>query len=414
MSTLEMAKSHVFTTNDQRRAGVLQSNFDGYERTQCLSNTENEKRLKSLSEKIKQVKNIYILLLSVLDNPKAFSDMYAQFDPFFNALKQEAWDLVLGNEHFVHYVFRVRVAPNYSWDKNVGDFQEIFHEGMIELYNFLLSGDWIDDVSSFREVFYLSSKKGKASGNIQRVLQKFVLGNYVSPVSLKRKRNDKYIGQDNEFEEDGGERNNWDANVYYRAYRNAQMLKLPLNEDVVLKICYILRVFMRTLSDNVPLFVTKSEYKQFEKLLQSNGKLRELFQEFKDRYAPYIGIIRDDMSQVVEEQDYTLEDLLNVTEDSPLGNVAIDVEVLEKVMGKAMKSAHLTKRQIDTIIRRFGMWGHDQLTLAEIGEELAISGEMVRSCEVRALRKLFFSKEARALLLPYVPRENRTGLEYVK
>ncbi len=265
-----MAKSHVYTTNDQRRAGVLQNNFDGYERTRSFSNAENEKRLQSLSIKIKQAKSIYILLLSVVSNPKAFSDMYAHFDPFFNALNQEVWDLVLGNERFVHYVFRVKVVSNYSWDKNVGDFQEIFHEGMIELYNFLLSGVWIDDESSHRKVFYLNSKKGNASGSIQRVLQRFVLENYVSPVSLKRKGNKQSVDYNHDFQEDYSESNRGDADAYYRAYRNAQMLKLPLNEDVVLKICYVLRVFMRIFSHNTPQFVTESEYKQFELLLQSN------------------------------------------------------------------------------------------------------------------------------------------------
>ncbi|WP_027967418.1 RNA polymerase sigma factor RpoS [Halomonas halocynthiae] len=50
--------------------------------------------------------------------------------------------------------------------------------------------------------------------------------------------------------------------------------------------------------------------------------------------------------------------------------------------------AQLTDKQCDVVVRRFGLRGHDALTLERVGEDIGLTRERVRQIQVEALKKL--------------------------
>jgi len=48
----------------------------------------------------------------------------------------------------------------------------------------------------------------------------------------------------------------------------------------------------------------------------------------------------------------------------------------------------LEAKQQEVIVRRFGLHGHDNSTLAQVGEELGLTRERVRQIQMEALRRL--------------------------
>ncbi|GKW48777.1 RNA polymerase sigma factor RpoS [Halomonas sp. NCCP-2165] len=50
--------------------------------------------------------------------------------------------------------------------------------------------------------------------------------------------------------------------------------------------------------------------------------------------------------------------------------------------------AELTDKQMEVVVRRFGLRGHEAATLEEVGEEIGLTRERVRQIQVEALKKL--------------------------
>ncbi|MGL6252037.1 MAG: sigma factor-like helix-turn-helix DNA-binding protein, partial [Billgrantia desiderata] len=50
--------------------------------------------------------------------------------------------------------------------------------------------------------------------------------------------------------------------------------------------------------------------------------------------------------------------------------------------------AELTEKQMEVVIRRFGLRGHEAATLEEVGDEIGLTRERVRQIQVEALKKL--------------------------
>jgi len=88
---------------------------------------------------------------------------------------------------------------------------------------------------------------------------------------------------------------------------------------------------------------------------------------------------------VVEDASLNLSDIVsNDQEDNPL-------EILG-TSGMAEKLSawldHLSEKQREVIVRRFGLQGHEKKTLQKVGEEVGLTRERVRQIQVEALAKL--------------------------
>lgn len=91
----------------------------------------------------------------------------------------------------------------------------------------------------------------------------------------------------------------------------------------------------------------------------------------------------------------SLDEPLSSDDDSTIGDTApspmscesnifnkTDADTLRQVLGT------LTPKEEETIVKRFGLWGHTPQTLVSIGKDLGVSKERVRQLQNTALRKL--------------------------
>ncbi|WP_148253054.1 RNA polymerase sigma factor RpoS [Aidingimonas lacisalsi] len=76
-----------------------------------------------------------------------------------------------------------------------------------------------------------------------------------------------------------------------------------------------------------------------------------------------------------------------LTDDNDLGpeSSLVDVDVKQHVDEWL---AELTEKQMEVVVRRFGLRGHEAATLEEVGEEIGLTRERVRQIQVEALKKL--------------------------
>lgn len=88
---------------------------------------------------------------------------------------------------------------------------------------------------------------------------------------------------------------------------------------------------------------------------------------------------------VVEDASLSLSDIVsNEQEDNPM-EILADESMAAKLNGWL---SHLSEKQREVIVRRFGMEGHDKKTLQRVGEEVGLTRERVRQIQVEALAKL--------------------------
>lgn len=89
--------------------------------------------------------------------------------------------------------------------------------------------------------------------------------------------------------------------------------------------------------------------------------------------------------QISDDSDGSLVDL--VTDESgfePYGE--LEQEGLSKSVDRCL--SQLDRKQQDVIVRRFGLRGHDVLTLEQVGLELDLTYEGVRQIQIHALKRL--------------------------
>lgn len=79
-----------------------------------------------------------------------------------------------------------------------------------------------------------------------------------------------------------------------------------------------------------------------------------------------------------------IETLADEHESGPESSL-VDVDVRQHVDDWL---AELTEKQMEVVIRRFGLRGHEAATLEEVGEEIGLTRERVRQIQVEALKKL--------------------------
>lgn len=67
--------------------------------------------------------------------------------------------------------------------------------------------------------------------------------------------------------------------------------------------------------------------------------------------------------------------------------------------------AELTDKQMEVVVRRFGLRGHEAATLEEVGDEIGLTRERVRQIQVEALKKLRRMLEKKGLSLDNIFNE---------
>ncbi|WP_431026455.1 RNA polymerase sigma factor RpoS [Halomonas sp. H5] len=85
------------------------------------------------------------------------------------------------------------------------------------------------------------------------------------------------------------------------------------------------------------------------------------------------------------ESDKPLIETLADDNDQGPESWLLDVDVKQHVDDWL---AELTDKQMEVVVRRFGLRGHEAATLEEVGEEIGLTRERVRQIQVEALKKL--------------------------
>ncbi|WP_176503140.1 RNA polymerase sigma factor RpoS [Cobetia sp. 5-11-6-3] len=88
----------------------------------------------------------------------------------------------------------------------------------------------------------------------------------------------------------------------------------------------------------------------------------------------------------------TIADENDTSPESSLVDVDVKAHVDEWL-------AELTDKQMEVVVRRFGLRGHEAATLEEVGEEIGLTRERVRQIQVEALKKLRRMLEKQGLSL---------------
>ncbi|MBQ4031218.1 MAG: RNA polymerase sigma factor RpoD/SigA, partial [Bacilli bacterium] len=87
-----------------------------------------------------------------------------------------------------------------------------------------------------------------------------------------------------------------------------------------------------------------------------------------------------------EEEDSTLIDFVTNPSEQSVEDVALDNEL--GVTLREVLSRVLTERELNVIIRRFGLEDNTPRTLEQVGKEFKVTRERIRQIEAKALRKL--------------------------
>ncbi|SFU43760.1 RNA polymerase sigma factor RpoS [Halomonas korlensis] len=85
------------------------------------------------------------------------------------------------------------------------------------------------------------------------------------------------------------------------------------------------------------------------------------------------------------ESDKPLIDTLADDNDQGPESCLVDGDVKQHVDDWL---AELTEKQMEVVVRRFGLRGHEAATLEQVGEEIGLTRERVRQIQVEALKKL--------------------------
>ena len=103
-----------------------------------------------------------------------------------------------------------------------------------------------------------------------------------------------------------------------------------------------------------------------------------------------------------EEEDSTLIDFVTNPSEQSVEDVALDNELnttLREVLSRV-----LTERELNVIIRRFGLEDNTPRTLEQVGKEFKVTRERIRQIEAKALRKLRYNRISKQKLLAFTSK----------
>ena len=103
-----------------------------------------------------------------------------------------------------------------------------------------------------------------------------------------------------------------------------------------------------------------------------------------------------------EEEDSTLIDFVTNPSEQSVEDVALDNEL--GVTLREVLSRVLTERELNVIIRRFGLEDNTPRTLEQVGKEFNVTRERIRQIEAKALRKLRFNRISKQKLLAFTSK----------
>lgn len=135
----------------------------------------------------------------------------------------------------------------------------------------------------------------------------------------------------------------------------------------------------------------------YEKTECTDEQIRELLLALAPPYSLEI------LSNGVEQ----LDDVV-INHDMALCHCLIDAYGFDEIVDANISRASIAKalsclkeREQDIIIARYGLYGHREKTLEEIGQDLRLTRERVRQIEVKALRKLKHPTRKKKLTNPF-------------
>jgi len=134
----------------------------------------------------------------------------------------------------------------------------------------------------------------------------------------------------------------------------------------------------------------KRSKKEMCELLEISGEKYDLLQQVRGYMLKWTSLNRP----VSEVDDTEIGDLISTetvganqtTESLPIASAAVEAKELQRALKEGLK--FLEPREQLIIIHRFGLFGVQVKTLAEIGKSEGISRERIRQLESRAIRKL--------------------------
>ena len=103
-----------------------------------------------------------------------------------------------------------------------------------------------------------------------------------------------------------------------------------------------------------------------------------------------------------EEEDSTLIDFVTNPSEQSVEDVALDNEL--GVTLREVLSRVLTERELNVIIRRFGLEDNTPRTLEQVGKEFKVTRERIRQIEAKALRKLRYNRISKQKLLAFTSK----------
>ena len=103
-----------------------------------------------------------------------------------------------------------------------------------------------------------------------------------------------------------------------------------------------------------------------------------------------------------DEEDSTLIDFVTNPSEQSVEDVALDNEL--GVTLREVLSRVLTERELNVIIRRFGLEDNTPRTLEQVGKEFKVTRERIRQIESKALRKLRYNRISKQKLLAFTSK----------
>ena len=150
--------------------------------------------------------------------------------------------------------------------------------------------------------------------------------------------------------------------------------------------------------------ITEFINKNKQKYLKKSEQNKDITPEDVQNALTHIenSIVSLDAPLNKEEEDSTLIDFVTNPSEQSVEDVALDNEL--SVTLREVLSRVLTERELNVIIRRFGLDDNTPRTLEQVGKEFNVTRERIRQIEAKALRKLRFNRISKQKLLAFTSK----------